>query len=107
MRIVKIQRLTAGSIFKLILFGSWVGSVPIFLVFGVFAAFGIEFLTWNGQYLAGWTAVLGGPLLGLFLSTMFGLIVASLVVVGHWIISKAGGLRLLCELDENEVRDDL
>lgn len=106
MREVRVRRLTVGSIFKLIFVGSWIGSIPVFLFFGVLAASGVELLLWNGEYVTGWRALLGSPLLGLFLSTMSALIVASLTVVGHWIISRLGGLRLYCQLDGVDARAD-
>ena len=101
----KIRRLTTGSIYKLIFFGSWVGSIPVFLVLGAFAVTGVELLSWNGQYITGWSALIGGPLLGLFLSSLFGAVVASITALGHWLLSKLGGLSLYCELDEDPDED--
>lgn len=100
MREIRIRRLTTGSIFKLIFFGSWVGSIPVFLFLGLLASTGLEFLTWNGQYIKGWGALVGGPLLGLFLATFFGLFVGCLTSLGHWILSKGSGLKLFCELED-------
>ena len=106
MQVRQVRKLTTGSIFKLIFFGSWVGSIPVFFGIGALASTGIRFITWNGQYITGWHALIGGPLFGLFLSSMFGLVVASLTALGHRLISKFGGLKLYCEIDEDPLRHD-
>jgi len=76
MREIRVRSLTTGSIFKLFFFGSWAGSIPVFFILGVLAAFGVEILSWNNEPIGGWGALIGGPLLGLFISTFLGLFVA-------------------------------
>jgi hypothetical protein len=101
MRVIQIRRLTTGSIFKLIFFGAWLGSLPVFFVMGVLAAFGVELLSWNDEPVRGVGALIGGPMLGLFITSGSALFVASLTALGHWIMSKGKGLRLYCELEED------
>ena len=66
MKEVAFRRISTGSIFKIVFFGSWIGSLPVFLLFGILATFGVEIISWNEKYIIGPIALVGGPLLGLF-----------------------------------------
>ncbi len=78
MKEVAFRRISTGSIFKIVFFGSWIGSLPVFLLFGILATFGVEIISWNEKYIIGPIALVGGPLLGLFFATILGAILGSL-----------------------------
>lgn len=100
------RRISSGSIFKIIFVGSWIGSVPVFLFLSMFAATGAEFMSWNGKYITGLTALVTGPLLGLFMATFFGAFVGSATALGLWIYSKFHTLTLFVSLETAEMKSE-
>ena len=50
---IKIQRLSAGTVYKLTAIGLARSLLPLCIFFGVLAAFGAQTVTWNGQHLTG------------------------------------------------------
>lgn len=98
---ITVRRISTGSVFKLIFLGSWIGSVPIFLGFGILATGGVEIVSWNGSYITGPGALIGSPLLGLFLATLFGAFVGSMTALGLWLNSKFRSITLICESDDS------
>jgi hypothetical protein len=87
METVKIKKISAGTVYKLMATGLTVGFLPLFILFGIFGAFGMESLKWNGEYVTGLKALFMAPLMGVFMSLMFTLLIGSITVVGLWIFS--------------------
>ena len=96
------RRLSTGSVYKIVFYGSWIGSVPIFFVLSLFAAGGAEIMSWNGRYITGISALFTGPLLGLFMATIFAALVGSMTALGLWIYSKFKTLTLFVSLEPDE-----
>ena len=94
---IKFKRISTGSIFKIIFVGSWIGSIPMFLAFGIFGAIGFEFVSWNGEYVVGPKALLITPVVGLFIATILGAIVGAMASLGLWIYSMRKPLSLFCK----------
>jgi hypothetical protein len=70
-RRIHLRRIKAGSLLKLVLLANTAVLGPLFIVFGVMAAFGAETVKLNGQVVTGvtgfFTALLLAPLIiGLF-----------------------------------------
>ena len=57
MKTVQISKISAGSVYKLIAIGLTVGFLPLFIIFGIMGAFGMEGLTWNGESVTGLKAL--------------------------------------------------
>jgi len=89
-----VQRLSAGSIYKLFFIGLVTSLGTVGLVLGVLAFFGFDTVSWNGQQVYGFSAILAGIFLGLFLALFFGVILGSACVVGLWLYSKFRPLSL-------------
>ncbi len=87
-KFIEIQRLSAGSIYKLLFIGSTVTCVPLGLVFGVLAYFGADTVTWNGEPLTGFLGLVAGPLMGLFLVAWVVAFIGTVSVLGLWVYSK-------------------
>jgi hypothetical protein len=87
METVNIKKISAGTVFKLISTGLTVGFLPLFTLFGVMGALGMETLQWNDEYVTGIKALFIGPLMAVFMSLMFTFIIGSITVFGLWIFS--------------------
>ncbi len=66
--IVRIRRLSAGSIFKLIAIGLGCSLIPLSFFFGLLAAFGAQTVTWNGQQMTGIAGLAASPVIGLMVA---------------------------------------
>ena len=58
---LRVKWLRGSSIFKLILIGHVIGLTLLCGVFSVPAVFGVEILSWNGEYITGPLALVMGP----------------------------------------------
>jgi hypothetical protein len=54
---ITIRRLRTGSTFRLVAAGTFCSLVPIFVLMGVFAAFGMNSLSWNNEPIFGLKAL--------------------------------------------------
>ena len=84
MEIFKVKKISAGTVYKLFAIGLTVGLLPLLIFMGVF---GIGSFTWNGQQVSGIKAILFSPLMTVFMSFVFTLIIGSITVFGLWIFS--------------------
>jgi hypothetical protein len=87
METVRVKKISAGTVFKLIATGLTFGFLPLFIIFSVMGAFGLEVLTWNEEPVIGVKAIFMGPLMALFMSAMFTLVIGSITVFGLWLFS--------------------
>lgn len=87
-REVKVRKISAGSMLKLISIGLYLSIVPFSLVVGVLSLFGIGGIMWNGRPLYGISALGASPFVGVFLATLSTAIVWASCSFGLWIFSK-------------------
>jgi hypothetical protein len=85
MELTKIEKLSAGTVYKIFAIGLVAGLMPLFLIFGIFGAFGFEALSWNGQPVTGLKAIFLGPLMAVFMALIFTAILGSVCAFGLWI----------------------
>ncbi len=57
METVRVKKISAGTVFKLIATGLTFGFLPLFILFSVMGAFGVEVLTWNEEPVIGVKAI--------------------------------------------------
>lgn len=88
METIKIRRLSIGSVFKINFVGMAAGIIPLILIFSIMAVFGMQTISWNGEPVTGPAALLFGPLIGLFLATIFTILLSPMIWLGLLIFSK-------------------
>lgn len=85
---LEMKRLTTGSVFKLLLIGTFCSMIPFSLVTAVLGLLGNPGTTLNGRPLAGIAGLIESPIIGatvsLLMSGMFGLSIA----IGLWLYSR-------------------
>ncbi len=84
MKTVKILKISAGSVYKLIAIGFTVGFLPIFIISGIMGSFGMGGVSiiWNGESVTGLKALIIAPLVDVFMSLFFTAIIGSIIVFG-------------------------
>lgn len=85
---LELHRIAAGSIYKLVFTGLLFGLLPLCVLFGIMALFGMSTVTWNDQPVTGPSALVVSPLIGVFLSLLFTAILGSVIALGLWVFSK-------------------
>lgn len=65
---IVVQRLSAGSVFKLVAVGTSVTFISFSIIMGFFALFGANTITWNNENIHGITGLLASPFIGIFFS---------------------------------------
>ncbi len=93
------RRLSVGSVYKLWFIGLCASMVPLGILFGVLALFGLNTVTWNQQPLHGIAGLAGGPLIGIFLALVLTAFLGSAAALGLWLYSKFQPLTLLIKND--------
>jgi hypothetical protein len=91
---ITLDRLYAGSVYKLIFTGLLCAMLPLAIIFGVLATFGANTVTWNGQTIYGVMALVVSPLIGLLSAGIFTLFLGTSCVFGLWLFSKFKPLSL-------------
>jgi hypothetical protein len=91
---LRVKRLRGSSIFKLILIGNVISLALLCGVCSVPAVFGVEILSWNGEYITGPLALVLGPLMGVFAGVLLGLFLGLFTYVGLRIFSLCQSLEL-------------
>lgn len=92
---IRIQRLGAGSVFKLAAVGLACSLLPLSVFFGVLAAFGAQTITWNGQHLTGLSGLAMSPVVGLMLTGIGTLFLGSACAFGLWLYSLVRPMTIL------------
>ena len=85
---IKPRRLSIGSVYKLWFIGLSMSLVPLGILFGVLALFGLNTVTWNQQPVHGIAGLAGGLLIGVFLALLFTAILGTAAALGLWLYSK-------------------
>lgn len=88
METIEINRLTLGSIFKVMLIGLGASVVPLFSAMGLLGTFGMPTLNFGGQPVIGIEALIMGPLQGITISLMLSVIASPFIALGLWVISN-------------------
>lgn len=95
---ITVQRLSAGTLFKLAGVGLAITLVLFSSVMGVCAFFGASTVNWNHQQLTGWPGLIASPFIGAFLAVLFTGILGCCMVFGLWLYSKFRPLTLLAKV---------
>lgn len=90
-----IQRLSAGTVFKLTAIGLACSLLPLCIFFGVLAAFGAPTITWNGQHLTGVSGLAMSPVVGLMMTCFGTLFLGSACSFGLWVYSLVRPMSIL------------
>lgn len=93
---ISLKKMSAGSIYKILLLGLTYSLVPLGLFNGILAAVGVNLLTlrWNGEAVHGFSAIIISPIFCFILALVLTGIVGSLVWLGLWIYSQFRPLTL-------------
>lgn len=91
---ISFTRLKASSVFKLQLLGMTLFMVPLGLLQGVLAFFGLNTLYWHDTPLYGISALIAGPIIGLTTALLFTLIIGTISFFGLWLYSRFRPLTL-------------
>jgi|SRR5580704_7644370 hypothetical protein len=93
-RTLVIRRLSTGSVFRVVAAGAFFSLIPLALLFGVLALFGLDTVRWNNQAMHGISGLLVSPLIGLMLAAFFTAFGGVALAFGLWIYSRVRPLRL-------------
>lgn len=102
---IVVQRLSAGSVFKLVAVGTSVTFISFSIIMGFFALFGANTITWNNENIHGITGLLASPFIGIFLSLIFTLLLGSSIAFGLWVFSKFRPITLLVKQNNASAND--
>jgi len=91
---IEVQRLSVGSVYKLFAISIVCFLVPAAFIAGIFAFFGADTITWNGQHLKGLTGLIASPFIGLLISFIFTVLFGTGGAIGLWLFSKVHTLKL-------------
>ena len=91
---INVRRLSAGSIYKIVWFGTVFSFVPFGFVMGVCALFGANTVHWNKAPITGAMGLLLGPFLGLFIAVVFTVIFGTVCALGMWVFSMKYSFKL-------------
>jgi len=93
----RIQRLSAGTVFKLVAVGLACSLLPLCILFGVLAAFGAQTITWNGQHLTGVSGLAMSPVIGLMITGIGTVLLGSACAFGLWLYSLVRPISILAK----------
>src|SRR3982751_2169873 len=68
---VSIRRFRTGSVFQIVAAGAFSALVPLCILMGVFALFGMDSIKWNDQPVLGWKGFVVAPFVGMFIAAVF------------------------------------
>ena len=91
---IKVAKLSAGTVYKLVLVGLLAGFFPLFVLFGILGSMDLLTMTWNEQPVTGLKALVVGPLMGVFFALVFTALVGSVIALGLWLFGKFRPLTL-------------
>jgi hypothetical protein len=85
---ITVARLYVGSVYKLIGIGLTCCVVPLSLLAGALAMFGLSTVTWNAKPIAGAWGLALYPIFGVFLTLVLTFVVGTACVAGLWLYSR-------------------
>ncbi len=89
-----LQRLSPGSIYKLVFIGLMSAMLPLGLLMGLMAWVGFETVHWQGVPVSGPGGVAVGVLAGLWVALAFTAVMGSLMALGLWLYARFKPLHL-------------
>jgi hypothetical protein len=90
-----LQRLSTGSVYKLVFLGLMAAMAPLGLLMGLMAWIGFDTVHWQGVPVSGPGAVVVGLLAGLWVALAFTAVMGSLMALGLWLYARFKPLNLL------------
>lgn len=90
-----VQRLSVGSVYKIIFIGLLTSHVFFGLIVGVLAFFGFDTVRWDSVPVHGAYGLLLGPLISLALALFFSVFLGTAAVLGLWLFSWFRPLSLI------------
>jgi hypothetical protein len=100
------RKVRAGTIYKLIMTGLAVATLPLGILAGVAGAMGADSVRINGRAIHGAEALLWGPVITVASMTLLGLILATAVCVGLWVVSLFRPIAVRVVIDPTPVGVD-
>lgn len=97
--LMTVQRLSFGSIYKLIFVGLMTAMLPLGLLMGVLAWVGFDTVNWDGMPVSGPGAVVVGVLAGLWVALAFTAVMGSLTALGLWLYARFKPLKLRLQVE--------
>jgi len=92
---ITIQRLSAGSLFKLSAIGLFATIVPFSVLLGFGALFGASTINWDQQAITGTAGLIASPFIGALTALIFTMILGCSMAFGVWLFSLFRPLSLL------------
>lgn len=92
---MKITRLSAGTVYKLVAIGLACSLLPVCLLLGVLSVFGAQTITWNREHLTGLRGLAMSPVVALMLAGFGTLFLGSACALGLWLFSFIRPIRIL------------
>lgn len=84
----QIESLPAAVIIKWVFVATSVISIPWFLLKGLAALIGFHTISWNGQYLTGFTGLTVGTIQGLLVAAFLAACISTALLVARWLLPK-------------------
>jgi len=94
----EIEKLSAGSVFKLVFIGVTFAIIPFCLLAGVLALFGADTVRLDGAVQTGISGFIVSLSLAPFVGLLFAVFAIALIPLGWWIYGRLFRRRLLAQL---------
>ena len=91
---IGVNRLTAGSVYKLVFVGSASFFLPFSLLMGLFALFGAETVRSGDRAITGLGGFLAAPFIGLLFVLLVTVVLGTMMAIGLWVFSLFKPLEL-------------
>lgn len=103
---ITIQRISVGTLFKLVGFGLALTLMPFSILMGCLAMFGASTVGWNQQPVTGFAGLLAAPLIGLCLTIIFTILIGSCMALGLWLYSRFRPITLQVKVTNSQTGDE-
>jgi hypothetical protein len=94
-REITVNRLSAGTVFKLVATGLACTIIPFSVLMGFLSLFGASTVTWNQQTVTGVYGLIASPFIGLVVVLFLTMFLGSCTAFGLWLFSKVRPMTLL------------
>ncbi len=92
--VIKVERLRAGALFKLIFIGNILFFVAFSALMGILSFFGAATVTWNDQPVTGVAGLISAPFIGVFIALILSAFQWIFMFTGLWLYSKFRNIEL-------------
>lgn len=100
--LLKVRKLRATTIYKLLLVGLLVSFVLLGVVLGIAGYFGADTVKWSNQPIHGWRALLSGPVIAAFVALVFTVFIGTLANFGLWLYSMVRPVHIRIVVADND-----